>query len=102
MSSLSDVDVATLVQLQPASTAAGSSLFAGLSVKDNVSSASVPSNLTMTSTTSSRPPESMANVSNINTGILLPQSVSVTHNQPMSSVSWAPSSTTYQPTSGIL
>ena len=107
MSSLSDVNVASPVQPQATSTAAGSSLFAGLSVKDNISptpAASVPSNLTMTSTTSSKPPGSMTNVSNMNTGILLPQSASVIQNQPMTSVSRALSSnTTYQPsTSGIL
>ena len=99
MSSLSDVNVTAPVQPQSTSTAAGS-LFAGLSVKSvsSTQAPSVSSNLTMAST-SYKPPESVTNVSNMNT---LPQSRSVTHNQPVASGAARASSNTAQPTSGIL
>ena len=99
MSSLSDVNVTAPVQPQSTSTAAGS-LFAGLSVKSvsSTQAPSVSSNLMMAST-SFKPPESVTNVSNMNT---LPQSRSVTHNQPVASGAARASSNTAQPTSGIL
>ena len=86
----------TPVQPQASSAAAvGSSLFAGLSVKDNNETKSVPSHLI----TSSRPSENTINV-NVNKGFPLPQPPAlVSHNQPMANVSRAPSNAFYQPTS---
>lgn len=89
LSSLDGVNIFTPVQPQASSAATGSSLFAGLSVKDTISptqTTAVSSNLSMASTTLSQLSESTTKVSNLDAGTL-------SYNQPVMASISAPSNT---------